>query len=159
MTHGVPLRKLQDMQQRSITKPCLRGQISTRSLILWLIIDLHWRQTSDPRPLPRKQGINIHSASCRRTAGCVLSEGTTVRTGFQKPGSYTERRSKGPGASPHLSVGDLGAPGPRLPAGCRPSGHLAAPVLLEALQEQVINRSKMVVAAVLQRLEDIGRAF
>lgn len=45
MTHGVPLRKLQDMQQRSITKPCLRGQISTRSLILWLIIDLHWRQT------------------------------------------------------------------------------------------------------------------
>lgn len=113
----------------------------------------------DPRSLPRKQGINIHSASCRRTAGCVLSEGTTVRTGFQKPGSYTERRSKGPGASPHLSVGDLGAPGPRLPAGCRPSGHLAAPVLLEALQEQVINRSKMVVAAVLQRLEDIGRAF
>lgn len=45
MTHGVILRNLQDMQQRSITKPCLRGQISMRSLILWLIIDLHWRQT------------------------------------------------------------------------------------------------------------------
>lgn len=69
-----------------------------------------------------------------------------------------ERRSQG-APCPHLSVGDLGAPGPRLPAGCRPSGHLAAPVLLEALQQQVINGSKMVVAAVLQRLEDMGRAF
>lgn len=68
-----------------------------------------------------------------------------------------ERRSQG--ACPHLSVGDLGAPGPWLPAGCRPSRRLAAPVLLEALQEQVINGSKMVVAAVLQRLEDIGMAF
>lgn len=68
-----------------------------------------------------------------------------------------ERRSKG--ASPHLSVGDLGAPGPRLPAGCRPRGHLAAPVLLEALQEQVVNGSKVVVAAVLQRLQDIGGDF
>lgn len=45
MTHGVLLRNLQNMQQRSIAKPCLKGQTFMRSLVLWLIIDLHWRQT------------------------------------------------------------------------------------------------------------------
>lgn len=149
------------MQQRSITKPCLKGQISMRSLILWLIIDLHWRQTilwtmtrghflgnralifTQP-PAEEQQAV-----SCQRAP---LSE-----MAFRSLAAAWKGRCKG--ASAHLSVGDLGAPGPRLPAGCRPRGHLAAPVLLQALQQQVVNGSKMVVAAVLQGLEDIGRTF
>lgn len=52
-------------------------------------------------------------------------------------------------ALPHLATADLGAPRPLLTASGWPTRQLAASILLEALQEQVINCSKVVVAAVL----------
>lgn len=100
----------------------------------WPALEADYSLDHDPRSLPRKQGINIHSASCWRTAGCVLSEGTTIRNGFQKLGSCMEREMQRCLCSPQRwwSQSSGAAAAGRLPAertpGCSgtPSGAPAA---------------------------------
>jgi len=86
----------------------------------------------DPQSLLRKQATGIQSASCWRTVGCILSDGTNIRTGFQQPESYhlVFSRSKGQkkegrrtqlllsNTLPYLNAADLGAPRPLLTASC-----------------------------------------
>lgn len=63
---------------------------------------------------------------------------------------------QGPGAGlgkeahPHLTAAEVGASGPGLPRRSRAGRGLRAPVLLEALEQEVVNGSKVVVAAILQ---------
>lgn len=64
------------------------------------------------------------------------------------------RQGPGPGlgkeAHPHLAAAEVGASGPGLPCRSRAGHWLRAPVLLEALEQEVVDGSKVVVAAILQ---------
>lgn len=65
-----------------------------------------------------------------------------------------EQGSGREGAQPHLQTAEVRASEPGLSGGCRagPGRGLGAPVLFEALQQEVVNGGEVVVTAVLQRL-------
>lgn len=68
------------------------------------------------------------------------------------PARRTDRSGVAAGVCPYLQTTEVRAPGPGLPSGYGAGQWLGASVFLEALEQEVVNGSKVVIAAVLQRL-------